>query len=142
MIRTITAFDRSGDAEIFEVSCEEADAEGYPYYCFEIKHPHIKTSKNFLFEVARISVDRVMIMGVNNLGLPEYSGKGIVKAMIRAVSREFNCDVVSSSSNPNSEILVDDGRKPFVSRYWKKWCREMSNVHYLKEEDRFIYKRI
>src|SRR5688572_17897922 len=118
MIQTITSFDRNGRAETFAVSCEKNNAEGYPYYCFEIKHPHIKTPKNFLFEVIRISNDRVMILGVNNCGVPEFSGKGIVKAMIVAVSKEFDCDVVSSS-NTNSEISVDDGRKSYVTKYWK-----------------------
>lgn len=139
-MQSIEAIDRNGKSETFEVSCEKIVGDGYEVYSYEIRGHKTTGTGCFVFEIARISDDRMMVLNVNNFDIPEYSGKGIVKAMIAAVSKEFTCDVVSSS-NKESSVVIDDGRKEHATRYWKKWTGELSNVDYLSDEDRFIYRQ-
>lgn len=142
MITNIKATSRDGKIGTFDVSSRDGEVvNGYTSLVFEIRPETAKSHKHFFFQLVKLSEDRRLVFMINNNDHPELSGNGIVKAMIQAISEEYHCDVVSSSNLEQIKIDAAEGRIPEVTRFWKKWRTVLDNVNYLKEEDRFIFKR-
>lgn len=137
--------DRQENSESFDVMINESENEtvnGHECIKFEIRQPGIKTWKHFVFQLLTVDEKRRMVFMIDNQNLPEFTSKGIVKAMIKACSDEYNCDIVSSSNLSHEKLDEREGRIGIVTSFWKKWASELDNVEYLKNEDRFIYKRL
>jgi hypothetical protein len=136
-IRTIDKEQRSHEFIVSEEAYSHSDIEGILY---KISKPELPTWKHFEFVILFVT-NRILIYRINNNDHPELSGKGIVKSMIKAISDEFNKDIVSST---NKAYKLDDteGRIPSVTKYWKRWLSELENVEYLEAEDRYVFKPV
>lgn len=135
----IEAIDRKGNIEKFDVSTEEFQLNKYPGKRYEIRTNGYVGWKHYEFIILFIDDNRILIYRVVNNDVPELTGKGITKAMIESIRKEYNMVIISSTRLDNKKIDVTEGRIDTVSRYWKKWTSENPKIIYISSEDRFIY---
>lgn len=74
-----------------------------------------------------------------NNDVPELSGKGITKAMIDCIRKNYNVVIVSSANIENQQIDETEGRINYVTKYWEKWMTENPKIEYNTTEGRFFY---
>src|ERR1022692_3230851 len=98
MIERIFAIDREGNQLEFTVIQEAIHEKDYPGVKYKVSRPGQGIRNYFEVQTLDLSADRVMIYMLINHDHPELTGKGIVKAMIKALSAEFKKDIVSSTN--------------------------------------------
>ena len=141
MINFIEALDRNGNSAEFIVNEEVFTHKQFKGIEYKISKENSPFHPYFEFKILFIGQDRILVYMINNHHNDEFSGKGIVKAMIKAISESHTEVVVSSTNNEKLKIDETEGRIPQVSQFWNKWKTEMENVSYIEEEDRYIYKK-
>jgi hypothetical protein len=139
-ITHIQTTDSDGNNHYFivnETSFKHKDFEGISY---SITGEGLSFHKIFEFTILNVSPERILIYRLNNNFHTELTGKGIVKAMIKKISETTGKIIVSSTNIEHLKIDETEGRIKDVSNYWNKWKKEMSNVDYIDNEDRYVYK--
>lgn len=139
MITKIFATDRANNTLDYTVTQHSINEYGYSGIRYMVTRADIPAWKYFEVDTLEVSDTRLMIYMLLNHDHPELTSKGIVKAMLKALSVEFKKDIVSSTNNPALRIGDSEGRIEAMTEAWEKWAIELPNVEYLKEEDRFIF---
>ncbi len=147
MIEKIYAIDRNNNTNEFIVTQEpllETGLNGKEYtgIRYMISVPGSRPFRHFEFSIIDISDTRIMIFMILDNGIPEVSGKGITKAMIKALSVETKKDIVSSTNYSTHKLFYGEGRVKSADDAWKKWCDEIPNVSRIPEEGRYIFKYV
>jgi len=135
----LNTIDAKGNEHEFEVLIEDFIHNKYAGKSYRIKLKTDKFWKSFNFDILFINDERILIYRLNNNGFEEVSNKGIVKAMIEVIRKEYAMTIVSSTNIENEKIDETEGRVGDVNKYWNKWYRENSKISYNQKEDRFIY---
>jgi hypothetical protein len=141
----ITAIDSKGNSKKFDVTISGTEMiDDKKLTKYEIREPREKPSLSEYFDlqIVKLSEDKQMVFMISNNDIASLSKKGIVKAMIMALSEELNCDIISSTNIESMKIDKREGRISTVTEFWKKWEKSMENVEFLEHENRFIYKRL
>jgi anti-sigma factor RsiW len=139
MITNIQALGRDGIEREFLVSEGPIHENGYAGVRYTIRTADMSPFIGFTVDFLFLPNNRILQFMLLSNYIPEVSGKGIVKAMMKAVSQEFQRDIVSST-NIGTKVSESEGRIPDMDIAWKKWFKELPNVGYLPDEDRFIYR--
>lgn len=105
---------------------------------FQIRQEGQFSWKYFEFIILFVE-DEILIYRVNNNDHPELSNKGIVKAMIEMLRKEYKKVIISSTNISDKKIHETEGRIPAVTKYWEKWEKENSKINNDKESGRFKY---
>lgn len=140
-ISYITAYDPQGNPEKFLVREQEfqptddCNLTGFEYLVFTENQPLV----GFIFQLL-FTNDQYYIKYVDNNDLPHVSGKGIVRAMLIALSRLVKKDIYSSTNMPSQKIYESEGLVPKMQAAWNKWKTELPNVEYLSDKGRFVFK--
>lgn len=142
MITRIFATDRENNTIEYTVTQEEIEEYNYPGIRYMVTKPGIEVWKFFTVDTLKVSDSRMLIYRVLNNYHPELDGKGIVKAMIKALSGKFKIDIISSTNNHKYKIGEGEGRIDVMTKAWQKWAKEFSNVEFLENEDRFVFHHI
>jgi len=140
VITHINTIDRDGNPHEFIVNEESFIHKEIKGTIYRISVETEPSWMFFEFKVLDITEDRTLIYMINNNHTPVVSGKGIVKSMIKALSSTYRKNIVSSTNTEELKLDNTEGRIDIVSDFWNKWMREMDNVDYIKEEDRFIFR--
>ena len=138
-MKYVEAIDRKGNIEKFDVMTEDFQLNKYSGKRYEIRTSGYIGWKLFEFIILFIDGKGILIYRVMNNDVPELSGKGITKAMIELIRKEYNMVIISSTNFENKKIDITEGRIDDVSKYWKKWTSENPKIIYDTQEGRFIY---
>jgi len=139
MITNIRAIDRVGNEQEFIVTQEKINEAGYDGIRYQVRTTSMSIYAGFFAVILFLPNNRILQYLLVNNDIPEVKGKGIIKALMKAVSKEFKQDILSST-NLGHKISHSEGRVPDMDKAWKKWTYELSNVEYLPAEERFIYR--
>ena len=139
-ITTIDTIDRNGGVHSFIVDEGYFLFKGLKGIEFKITKSTLPSFRYFEFKIIHLLDERILIYMINNHDVPEFSGKGIVKAMIKSIAKMYKKDVVSSTNNEELKLDATEGRIPDVTQFWRKRENELDNVTYLPDEDRFQFK--
>lgn len=140
MINEITTIDREGQSNNFNVQEISFELQGSKGIEFQIRLKGGKVWQYFVFKIIFLD-SKILIYQILNNDHPEVTGKGIVRAMIKAISEEYKRDIISSTRIEELKIDISEGRIDVVSEYWQKWRKDNpTKILYNQEEDRFTYK--
>ena len=139
LITTLTGRDRTGQDHHFIVEQEQILHEKFEEIEFRITQPGLPYHKHFIFSIVHLKDGRILIYRVDNNFAPELTGKGIVKAMITALSEKYKKIIVSSTNKDELKIDAAEGRVQDANNYWNKWLAELDNVSFIAGEDRFAF---
>ena len=137
----ITAIDPSGNSRRFDIreeplhSSADCDLDGTVYTVYDPKKPAI----GFTFELVNFQ-DEYFVKYVDNNGIPDLTGKGILKGILKALSALYKKGIYSSTNHPGLKLYPAEGLVPEMLEVWKKWEMEMDNIEFLSQRQRFVFR--